>query len=233
VTRELRATIEQLAADPSGLRGLILDLRFNGGGSLDECVDMARLFLREGRIVTVKRRDSELVFDAEPDACSYPELPLVLLVNSSTASASEVLTGALQDHGRAVIVGTRTFGKGHVQTVYTWQDLDFRLKLTTARYLTPNGRSFGSARRLASGRRPIEPDGLAPDYTIEITPELTQRISASLRAYEVPERYRQAVAAHAATRDMVLPSIVPADEDPQLAKAIELLAELADQQGGK
>lgn len=232
VTRQLDDAIDQLADTASGLQGLIVDLRFDGGGSLTECVEMSNRFLPEGTIVTVERRDSQEVFLAEPDKCTYPDLPLVLLVNGSTASASEVLTGALQDHERASVVGSRTFGKGHVQTVYSWADLDFRLKLTTAQYLTPNGRSFGSSRRLTTGR-PAEPDGLTPDYTVKVEPELARRIAVLLRAFEIPSQYREAVAIYAQTHDLTMPGIVPPDEDPQLAKALEVLDELVEQAGGK
>ena len=194
--------------------------------------DLTARFVSDGLIVTVARRDSEEVFDAEPDKCTYPDLPLVLLVNGGTASASEVVTGALQDHERASVVGTRTFGKGHVQTVYSWEDLDFRLKLTTAQYLTPNGRSFGSSRRLASGRT-AEPDGLIPDYTVKIEPELERRIAIALRAFEIPSQYQEAVASYAETHDLTMPGIVPPDEDPQLAKALEVLDELVDRAEGR
>jgi carboxyl-terminal processing protease len=222
VTDELREALSDLRTR-HGLKGLILDLRFDGGGSLDECLAMARMFLPEGRIVTVRRRDGETTFDARPADCEFPQLPLVLLVNGSTASASEVLSGALQDHGRAQVVGTQTFGKGVVQTVYKWRDLDFRLKLTTARYYTPNGRNLGALRQDKDDRRPL---GLIPDHSVEVEPELRRTLFQSLGQYEVPRRYEEAVVSMSEQFGLQIPAILPIDQDPQLAKALEVLREL-------
>ncbi len=124
-----------------GMERLVLDLRSNGGGLLDQVVEVANRFVPEGtRIVETRgrTRDSHQTFDAEPGRTSL-ELPLVVLVNNGTASAAEILSGAIQDHDVGVIAGTPTWGKGLVQTVY---NLSFGagIALTTAKYYTPSGR---------------------------------------------------------------------------------------------
>ena len=136
------------------LKGLVLDLRNNPGGVLRSSVDVAGLFMDGGKVVYTEGRlpNSDMDFEAEPsDATSGT--PLVVLINSGSASASEIVAGALQDHGRAVIMGTRSFGKGSVQTVLPISD-SRAVKLTTALYFTPNGRS-------------IQAEGIEPDIEVE------------------------------------------------------------------
>lgn len=132
------------------LQGLIIDLRNNPGGLLTAAVGISDLFLDNGLIVYTEGRvkDSELKFNAKPDD-ELNGAPIMVLVNGGSASASEIVAGALQDHNRAVIIGEPTFGKGSVQTVLPMNN-ESALKLTTARYFTPSGRSIQ-----ASG---IEPD---------------------------------------------------------------------------
>jgi carboxyl-terminal processing protease len=147
-----------------GLKGLVIDLRYNPGGLLDTGVAVADRFLDEGLIVRTQGRagiHSENF--AKPNDTYKPELPLVLLVNEFTASASEVLGGALQDHKRAVLVGSRTFGKGSVQNVI---DLDGEgaIKITVAYYYTPSGRLV---HRLPNAKE----WGLEPDVTQTLTPD--------------------------------------------------------------
>ncbi|RDE18351.1 S41 family peptidase [Motiliproteus coralliicola] len=136
------------------LRGLILDLRNNPGGVLQAAVEVSDAFLEEGLVVYTKGRiqQSDLSYSATPKNPSG-ELPVVVLINSGSASASEIVAGALQDHGRAVIMGTPSFGKGSVQTVLPLAN-ERALKLTTARYFTPNGRS-------------IQAEGIVPDIEVE------------------------------------------------------------------
>ena len=124
------------------LKGLILDLRDNPGGVLDGAIQVSDTFLREGLIVSTRGRaeDSEVTFSASPKDY-LNDAPLVVLVNGGSASASEIVAGALQDHGRALILGTTTFGKGSVQTILPMLN-GAALKLTTARYYTPNNRSI-------------------------------------------------------------------------------------------
>jgi len=136
------------------LKGLVLDLRNNPGGVLNAAVEVSDAFLDNGLIVYTQGRvpDSELRFNATPKEL-LKGAPLVVLVNGGSASASEIVAGALQDHKRAVIIGTRTFGKGSVQTILPLQN-NTALKLTTARYYTPSGRS-------------IQAEGIQPDIVLE------------------------------------------------------------------
>lgn len=153
---DLRNALSQLEkANKGKLRGLVLDLRNNPGGVLNAAVDVSDAFLTGGVIVSTKGRTPENSFaqSAKPDDL-LNGAPLVVLVNAGTASASEIVAGALQDHRRAVILGTRSFGKGSVQSVLPLSD-NSAVKLTTALYYTPNGRS-------------IQATGIVPD--IEVTP---------------------------------------------------------------
>ena len=199
------------------------DLLEAGGGNLDECIALARTFLPSGVIVTQRRRGSEEIERHEANAadCLHPTLPLVLLVNEHSASASEVLAGALQDHGRAAIVGVRTHGKAFVNTVYTWKDLDFRLKLTTGRYLTPNGHDI--ERNHGKGAAAKDTGGIAPDFEVVVDAAQKARIRDALRDSEVPAPWRAAVATLATRTGLVLPTGPQPALDAQLARAIDAL----------
>ena len=136
------------------LKGLVLDLRNNPGGVLNGAVAVSDAFLKKGLIVYTEGRvnDSKLRFNATPDDI-LDGAPMVVLVNQGSASASEIVSGALQDHKRAIIVGSRTFGKGSVQTILPLSN-GTAVKLTTARYYTPSGRS-------------IQAEGIQPDIKLE------------------------------------------------------------------
>ena len=136
------------------LKGLVLDLRNNPGGVLQAAVDVTDAFINDGLVVYTQGRlpDSDMKFRASPGD-QLNGVPIVVLVNGGSASASEIVAGALQDHSRAVIMGTTTFGKGSVQTVLPLHN-NRALKLTTARYYTPNGRS-------------IQAQGIEPDIVVE------------------------------------------------------------------
>lgn len=151
-TEELMdALAELLAKKPIGL---ILDLRNNPGGLLDQAVGVSDVFLKEGKVVYTdgRTRDSKMEFFARDDG-NEPELPLVLLVNGGSASASEIVAGALKDHKRALVVGSRTFGKGSVQSILRLSN-DGGLRITTALYYTPSGLS-------------IQGSGIVPDIKVE------------------------------------------------------------------
>ena len=124
------------------LNGIILDLRNNPGGVLSAAIDVADAFLAEGLIVTTRGRDAFLdsSYEAKPDNV-ITDAPIVVLINGGSASAAEIVAGALQDHERAVLIGTPSFGKGSVQTILSLEN-NYALKLTTALYFTPNGRSI-------------------------------------------------------------------------------------------
>jgi carboxyl-terminal processing protease len=138
--RDLRLALKRFDRDtPGGLRGLVLDLRDNPGGVLDAAVDVADGFLQEGLIVTAtgRTRDATFSHSASPGDL-VAGAPVVVLVNGASASAAEIVAGALQDHHRARVVGTRTFGKGSVQTVMPLT-AGGAIKLTTSHYATPSG----------------------------------------------------------------------------------------------
>jgi carboxyl-terminal processing protease len=150
---ELVEAIAQMQRDEP-LQGLILDLRNNPGGVLQAAVEVSNAFLDSGLIVYTEGRlpNSELRFTANP-LTAAGKTPLVVLINAGSASASEIVAGALQDHKRAIIMGTDSFGKGSVQTVLPLGD-ERAIKLTTARYYTPSGRS-------------IQAQGIKPDVRVE------------------------------------------------------------------
>ncbi len=122
-----------------GMKGMILDLRFNPGGLLEAAVEVADRFLREGVIVSTKGRWSQKNESEAKAEGTYRDFPLVVLVNRYSASAAEIVSGALRDHKRAVVVGERTFGKGSVQNVISLEGGQGAIKLTTAYYYLPNG----------------------------------------------------------------------------------------------
>jgi carboxyl-terminal processing protease len=140
---DLGKALDKLREENGGsLQGLVLDLRNNPGGLLDQAVDVSDQFLAEGLIVYTKGRegDMQMEFSAMRSG-TEPDYPIVVLINGGSASASEIVAGALQDHGRAVIMGLQSFGKGSVQTIIPLSD-DSGLRLTTAKYYTPNGTSI-------------------------------------------------------------------------------------------
>lgn len=147
--------LQQKATESDGeLNGLVLDLRNNPGGVLDAAVEVSDAFLTSGLIVYTEGRISESDFRySANELTAAPKIPLIVLINGGSASASEIVAGALQDHKRAVIVGTQSFGKGSVQSVLPIAG-DKAIKLTTARYFTPNGRS-------------IQAQGIHPDVFVE------------------------------------------------------------------
>lgn len=148
--QEMAESINRLS-DEHNIKGLILDLRFNGGGDFDAAVSIADIFLDNDEVVkVVDGRGNEKVYRATSGKI---DIPLVVLVNSDSASASEILAGALQDNKRALLVGERTFGKGLVQTVYPLRD-GGALKLTTQKYFTPNGTDINEI-------------GINPDYEVK------------------------------------------------------------------
>ncbi len=154
-SKDLDAAIKDLQKTAKGgLKGILLDLRNNPGGLLDQAVEISDKFMTDGLITYIEGRkpDTRINYNAHNSKDDYTG-PLVVLVNEGSASASEIVAGALQDSKRAIIVGTRTFGKGSVQTVIPLGD-GSALRLTTARYYTPSGRS-------------IQAEGINPDIVVE------------------------------------------------------------------
>ncbi len=158
-TKEFKEALEELEKEEE-LKGLLIDVRSNPGGLLDQAVKVSDIFLDEGMIVFTKGRleDQNMEFKAHKNGKDYA-FPIVVLVNEGSASASEIVAGALQDHNRAIVLGAKTFGKGSVQTVIPMKN-GAALRLTTARYYTPDGTS-------------IQATGITPDIevpSITLTP---------------------------------------------------------------
>jgi len=160
---EVRGAIKKFQGKEIGLKGLILDLRKNPGGLLDQAIKISDFFLDQGIIVSTKGRDKKEIKVVNANAsATIADFPLVVLIDEFSASASEIVAGALKDNKRALVMGKRSFGKGSVQSVITMGD-GSGLKLTVARYYTPNGTS-------------IQAKGISPDVTIdEVDPEGFQK----------------------------------------------------------
>jgi carboxyl-terminal processing protease len=166
-SEEFAKAVESLRSQ--GLKALVVDLRFNGGGLLDEAVALADLFLEDGVIVSTRgRRAADQRISRAERKGTLPPMPLALLVNEASASASEVLAGALRDHGLAVLVGERTYGKGSVQTVIPLREYlpgeadGAGIKITTAHYFTPSGVNISRI----EGKKEF---GLEPDALVEMS----------------------------------------------------------------
>lgn len=154
---DLRKALDDVAGKAKPMKGLVLDLRNDPGGLLNQAIEVSDLFLKSGVIVSTRGRtkNMETKTSAQDDGDRDVTVPVVVLVNEGTASAAEIVAGALQDNGRALIVGTQTFGKASVQTVIPLED-GSALKLTTARYYTPSGRS-------------IQAEGIKPDVIVKLS----------------------------------------------------------------
>jgi len=151
---DLAKALNEINPKDKPLAGIIIDMRNNPGGLLNQSIEVSDLFLKKGTIVSTRGRSKSMESKASAkDDGNEPSCPIIVLVNEGTASASEIVSGALQDNKRAVILGTQTFGKGSVQTVIPLED-GSALKLTTAKYYTPNGRS-------------IQAEGITPDIVVK------------------------------------------------------------------
>ena len=171
-TNGLKKALSEIAAQipPDKLRGYIVDLRNNPGGLLDQAISVSDTFLDRGEIVSTRGRGPEETqrFNARPGDLTKGK-PIIVLINGGSASASEIVAGALQDHKRAAVVGTRSFGKGSVQNIIPLGAANGALRLTTARYYTPAGRS-------------IQAKGIVPDIeSLQEVPEEVKAGSAELR----------------------------------------------------
>jgi carboxyl-terminal processing protease len=205
--------IEALEREPGGLQGLVLDLRNNPGGLLTQAVKVADLFLESGVVVyTEGRLDSQRQKFFAHKQEHFGDFPMVVLVNSGSASASEIVAGALQDHKRGLVLGTQTFGKGSVQTILPLEG-EAAIRLTTARYYTPNGRS-------------IQATGITPDIIVEQTlpaREVAERPD-QIREQDLPGHLEgpNGPANEGGTRDK--PTVAEGEKgDPQLERALDLL----------
>jgi carboxyl-terminal processing protease len=169
-TEELANALRRLQRE--GAKGVVLDLRGNPGGILDQAFAMSNLFLSEGEeILSVRGRSNDVQTYVAKERPAAPSVPLVVLTDGNSASAAEIVAGALQDHDRALIVGTTSFGKGLVQTLFPL-DGGYALKMTTAKWYTPSGRSIQKERKVVDGRFVNEdaPDSLETDTVRKARP---------------------------------------------------------------
>ncbi|MCI5044809.1 MAG: S41 family peptidase [Aquisalinus sp.] len=207
---------------PGGMRGMILDMRNNPGGLLDQAVAVSDAFLEGGEIVSTRgRRAKDTMRELGTPGDILGGRPLIVLVNAGSASASEIVAGAVQDRNRGLVVGTKSFGKGSVQTVLPLQNgLSGALRLTTARYYTPSGRS-------------IQALGIMPDIVLEVTrpdqEEPTEARSESDLQGALAAEIRGDAEAEVAQEEsdtslFVEPIVCPAEEDCQLERALDILA---------
>ena len=224
--RDLQRTLEKMAAEKTGIKGLVLDLRNNPGGLLTQAVRVSDMFLDSGLIVYTEGRieSQKQKYFAHKDG-TWTDFPVVVLVNGGSASASEIVAGALQDHKRAVVLGTKTFGKGSVQTILPLDDSS-ALRLTTARYFTPKGRS-------------IQATGIVPDIIVDITPvqdgKVEERRRPGLREENLPghlmnpqQNPNSQPEPAEKDKENQIPSSAPTgdetiDNDVQLKRALDLL----------
>lgn len=207
---DLRDHLERLREEADRpLAGTIIDLRNNPGGLLDQAVAVSDLFLAQGVIVYTEGRDpdAQLNFSATEKG-TEPDYPLVVMINGGSASASEIVAGALQDHGRAIIVGERSFGKGSVQTIVPLGD-DSGLRLTTSRYFTPSGRS-------------IQARGIAPDIAVVQSARQHPETIRMMREKDLENHIEAAPGATGGNQEKAADGQIDND-DTQLQRAVELL----------
>jgi carboxyl-terminal processing protease len=224
---ELRAAIAKLRQQAGGsFSGFIVDLRNDAGGLLDAAVETAADFLDSGTVVTTRGRDADenRIYEAPPNGDLIRGVPLVVLINGASASASEIVAGALQDNHRGAILGTRSFGKGSVQSIIPVEDHG-ALRLTTALYYTPSGRS-------------IQGQGITPDEVVALPKD--EQVANALVTYEsdlsgtlkptgalTPTNQTSPAPAPAAGPQLsdhpIIPSIIGTPQDAQLNAALEYL----------
>ena len=190
---DMRANLDELRETMGGIEGLILDVRDNPGGLLDQSIDISDIFLKEGNIVSTVGVGDTLRETQEASAANTePDYPMVVLVNEGSASASEIVAGALQQNDRAMVLGDTSFGKGTVQIMYEFPD-DSALKLTIAQYLTPDGTS-------------LQNTGIIPD--LQVMPVMVEEGSVSLFRSELMQRERDM------DGSLDNPSTLPDDDGP-------------------
>ena len=222
--RDAQRALEKLTAEKGGLKGLVLDLRNNPGGLLTQAVRVSDLFLDAGMIVYTEGRieSQRQKYFAQKNG-SWMDFPIVVLVNAGSASASEIVAGALQDHKRAIVLGMKTFGKGSVQTILPLDDSS-ALRLTTARYFTPKGRS-------------IQASGIVPDIAVDSEPAQDSKPEdqkrSGIREENLPGHLQKRQEApdkepEQGNEENLVPSTGPTgdetiDKDQQLKRALDLL----------
>jgi carboxyl-terminal processing protease len=195
-----------------GMQGLIMDLRFNPGGQLQQAIKVVNLFIKEGMIVrTLGRNSPEEIDRASPDAITLPYFPMIVLVNDRSASAAEIVAGSLQDNHRALVIGQRSYGKGSVQRVVQLGQDDGTLKMTVAHWYLPSG-------RLVSRKKDSTDWGVEPQIIVPVDDKTEEGIE------ELMER-QDAIRYHSAT---TMPATQPMTEprDPQFQQALTTMVGL-------
>ena len=203
--KDLEKALRSLEAQ--GVKALVLDLRNNPGGLLTQAVNVSDLFLPRGKLIVYTKgrtREDQMRFESQEKPILPPSVPMVVLVNAGSASASEIVAGALQDWHRAVIMGDRTFGKGSVQTIFPLSD-GSALKLTTAEYYTPKGRS-------------IQEEGIIPDVEVPSNLQLAKEKHPVLR-----EEFLKGHLKNVSKPQPKEEGIEGKEEDLQLRYAVEFL----------
>ncbi len=208
-TKELQKVLNIITKEVSPLKGLILDLRNNPGGILEQSIKVSDAFLKSGIIVSTKgkTKKSETVYNARDDGIE-PECPIIVLINGASASASEIVSGALQDNERAILLGTQTFGKASMQVVIPLKT-GAALKLTTGKYYTPSGRL-------------IQAKGISPDIEIEyVRPDENQKQPKQIREKDLKGH----IAGEKETEEVKKPEKKSdgSKKDNQLSRAIDIL----------
>jgi carboxyl-terminal processing protease len=205
---DMEAAVKKLARE--GVKGLVLDLRFNPGGLLDSAVEITDLFVDDGLIVSIRPRvGRERAFAGTHDG-SFLNFPMVCLVNGSSASGSEIVAAALQDHQRAVIIGERSYGKGSVQTIHQFRPTEAEIKMTTATFWRPNGKNLNKP---STNGSESEDWGVRPDagYELKLDRKESSDLFERLRDQEIIAR-----------RDVAVKE-KPVFTDRQLEKGLEYL----------
>lgn len=200
-----------------GAKSLVLDLRGNPGGVLTAALELANRFIDTGVLLITETRSGHVEERAHPELATLLDMPLVLLVDEDSASASEVLAGALQDHRRAAIVGTQTYGKGTIQTLTPLGEPDSLLKITTGFYATPAGRSIDRHYRHDGG------SAIWPDVEVELTAQERGELHGHLISYSAP--IDQAAAVADLERDLGRTPRERVRLDAQVRAALDLLTQ--------
>ncbi len=231
---EMDKLLLPLFNSPKGLRGIILDLRFDPGGLLSAAIGVSDRFLDSGVIVSTRGRNPQNDFVARATKeFTYPNTPLVVLINEYSASASEIVAGALKDHGRAVLVGTRSFGKGSVQNLITLDGGQHALKITTAYYYLPSGRNI--MRKKGATTWGVDPD---PAFVIPMTDEEKRELLRMRARSEIIRIHRPVpvpVAGHGdddgASNEAQATTQAAESPDRQLQRAVDVLIAHQEFQG--
>ncbi|MFB3925114.1 MAG: S41 family peptidase [Syntrophales bacterium] len=209
-TDDVKKALADFGKKTSALQGIVIDMRNNPGGLLDQAVRVSDLFLKSGTIVSIMGRVKTLDsrFTATNDH-NEPTCPIIVLVNEGSASAAEIVAGALQDNGRAIVLGTQTFGKGSVQTVIPFEN-GSALKLTTAKYYTPKGKS-------------IQAEGIKPDIVVEYVKHVEKDQEITIREKDLVGHIKSEDEKGAKTQEKAGKDFDDLNKDNQLKTAVDLL----------